>query len=172
MAESVFMHNETVQQQKKRITGKVVDQNNIPLIGANIIEKGTSNGAVTNIDGEFILNINEDAVINISYIGYTSQDIETKGKETFNIILQENVNILDELVVIGYGTVRRGDVTTAVSTVSTEDIMERPIISAAQAIQGKAAGVQVVQPSGLPGAGMVVRVRGNTLYRPDFCLQF
>jgi len=162
MAESVFMHNETVQQQKKRITGKVVDQNNIPLIGANIIEKGTSNGAVTNIDGEFILNINEDAVINISYIGYTSQDIETKGKETFNIILQENVNILDELVVIGYGTVRRGDVTTAVSTVSTEDIMERPIISAAQAIQGKAAGVQVVQPSGLPGAGMVVRVRGNT----------
>ncbi|MDD3309638.1 MAG: TonB-dependent receptor [Dysgonamonadaceae bacterium] len=162
MAESVFMHNETVQQQKKRITGKVVDQNNIPLIGANIIEKGTSNGAVTNIDGEFILNINEDAVINISYIGYTSQDIDTKGKETFNIILQENVNILDELVVIGYGTVRRGDVTTAVSTVSTEDIMERPIISAAQAIQGKAAGVQVVQPSGLPGAGMVVRVRGNT----------
>jgi len=162
MAESVFMHNETVQQQKKRITGKVVDQNNIPLIGANIIEKGTSNGAVTNIDGEFILNINEDTVINISYIGYTSQDIDTKGKETFNIILQENVNILDELVVIGYGTVRRGDVTTAVSTVSTEDIMERPIISAAQAIQGKAAGVQVVQPSGLPGAGMVVRVRGNT----------
>ncbi len=162
MAESVFMHNETVQQQKKRITGKVVDQNNIPLIGANIIEKGTPNGAVTNIDGEFILNINEDAVINISYIGYTSQDIDTKGKETFNIILQENVNILDELVVIGYGTVRRGDITTAVSTVSTEDIMERPIISAAQAIQGKAAGVQVVQPSGLPGAGMVVRVRGNT----------
>ncbi|MFA6702652.1 MAG: TonB-dependent receptor [Dysgonamonadaceae bacterium] len=162
MAESVYSHNAIDQQQKKSITGTVVDQNNIPLIGANIVEKGTTNGAVTNVDGEFILNINENATINISYIGYIAQDINTQGKETFNIVLQEDINILDELVVIGYGTVRRGDVTTAVSTVSTEDLMERPIISAAQAIQGKAAGVQVVQPSGLPGAGMVVRVRGNT----------
>ncbi|MFA6837981.1 MAG: TonB-dependent receptor [Dysgonamonadaceae bacterium] len=162
MAESVYSHNAIDQQQKKSITGTVVDQNNIPLIGANIVEKGTTNGAVTNVDGEFILNINENATINISYIGYIAQDINTQGKETFNIVLQEDINILDELVVIGYGTVRRGDVTTAVSTVSTEDLMERPIISAAQAIQGKAAGVQVVQPSGLPGTGMVVRVRGNT----------
>lgn len=162
MAESVYSHNAIDQQQKKSITGTVVDQNNIPLIGANIVEVGTTNGAVTNVDGAFILNINENATINISYIGYIAQDINTQGKETFNIVLQEDINILDELVVIGYGTVRRGDVTTAVSSVSTEDLMERPIISAAQAIQGKAAGVQVVQPSGLPGAGMVVRVRGNT----------
>ncbi|RNC63977.1 SusC/RagA family TonB-linked outer membrane protein [Proteiniphilum sp. X52] len=146
----------------KSITGTVLDQNNEPVIGANIIEKGTSNGTVTDIDGNFSLQVKSDAVLLVSYIGYLTQYVNTAGRGNFTIVLQEDTRSLEELVVIGYGTMRRADITTAVSVVSTEDIDKRPLMSAAQALQGKAAGVQVVQPSGEPGAGMTIRVRGAT----------
>lgn len=93
----------------------------------------------------------DNATIQVSYIGYHDQTINTSGRTSINIVLVEDTKALDELVVIGYGTVRRGDVTTAVSTVSLDDLNERPIVSAAQAIQGKAAGVNVYRPSGTPG---------------------
>ncbi len=152
------------QQDKKQITGKVVDTQGVSVIGANIVEVGTINGTVTDVDGNFSLNVEDNATIQISYIGYLSQNINTAGRTTFDIILQDDTKMLDELVVIGYGTVRRGDVTTAVSTVSLDDLNERPIISAAQAIRGKAAGVNVYQPNGTPGGEMVVRVRGTTSF--------
>jgi TonB-dependent SusC/RagA subfamily outer membrane receptor len=110
------------------------------------------------------LNVENNAVLHISYIGYLSQEINTAGRSTFNIVLQEDLQTLEELIVIGYGTVRRGDITTAVSSVSLKDLDERPITSAAQAIQGKAAGVNVYRPSGTPGGEMVIRVRGTTSF--------
>ncbi len=149
---------------QKRITGTITDENNEPVIGANILEKGTTNGTITDMDGNFTLSVENNSVLHISYIGYLTQEINTAGRNTFNIVLKEDLKTLEELVVIGYGTVRRGDITTAVSSVSLKDLDERPITSAAQAIQGKAAGVNVYQPSGAPGGEMVIRVRGTTSF--------
>lgn len=155
----VVQQNQPVGQQ---VSGVVVDENGEPIIGANISVVGTTTGAVTDLDGRYSIRVPGGSVLRFSYIGYIDQEITITNQSTLNVTMLEDVATLDELIVIGYGTVRRGDVTTAVSSVSTEDLMERPVISAAQAIQGKAAGVQVIQPSGQPGAGMVVRVRGNT----------
>ena len=149
---------------QRRVSGTISDEKGEPVIGANVVEKGTTNGTVTDIDGKFTLSVEDNAVLHISYIGFLAQDINTAGKTTFDIVLQEDMKTLDELVVIGYGTVRRGDVTTAVSTVSLKDMDERPIVSAAQAIQGRAAGVNVYQPNGAPGGEMVIRVRGTTSF--------
>ncbi len=146
----------------QQVSGVVTDVNGEAIIGANISVAGATIGTVTDIDGRYSLNVPRGSVLRFSYIGYHDQEITVTNQTTLNVIMNEDVATLDELIVIGYGTVRRGDVTTAVSSVSTQDLMERPVISAAQAIQGKAPGVQVVQPNGQPGAGMVVRVRGNT----------
>ncbi len=150
--------------QKKQITGRITDKSGEAIIGANIIEVGTTNGTVTDVDGNFSIDVEENAMLHISYIGYMEQTINTSGRTSFDIVLSEDTKTLDELVVIGYGTVRRGDVTTAVSSVSLDDLNERPITSAAQAIQGKAAGVNVYRPSGTPGGEIVVRVRGTTSF--------
>ncbi len=149
---------------KRRISGLVLDEKGEAIIGANLIEKGTTNGTVTDIDGHFALNVGENAVLQVSYMGYLPQEVYTAGRNTFNIALKEDLKALDEVVVIGYGSVRRRDVTTAVSSISTDDLDERPIVSAVQAIQGKAAGVNVYQPSGTPGGDMVIRVRGTTSF--------
>ncbi|MFA6795486.1 MAG: SusC/RagA family TonB-linked outer membrane protein, partial [Proteiniphilum sp.] len=151
-------------QQKRKVSGTITDKNGEAIIGANIVEVGTTNGTVTNMDGNFSIEVEEAATLRISYIGYLEQTIPTAGRSSINVILVEDTKALDELVVIGYGTVRRGDVTTAVSSVSLDDLNERPIASAAQAIQGKAAGVNVYRPSGTPGGELVVRVRGTTSF--------
>ena len=156
--------SEIITQQKQQVSGRITDQNGEAIIGANIIEVGTTNGTVTDIDGNFSIGVEENAFLNISYIGYLEQTINTSGRNNINIVLTEDTKALDELIVIGYGSVRRGDVTTAVSTVSLDDLNERPIVSAAQAIQGKAAGVNVYRPSGTPGGEIVVRVRGTTSF--------
>src|SRR5690554_3242069 len=103
------------QQTKKTITGKITDKEGESIIGANIVEVGTTNGTVTNVDGNFTLRVEQDAVLHISYIGYLSQDINTSGKNTFSIVLEEDATILDEVVAIGYGTVRKSDLTGSVS---------------------------------------------------------
>lgn len=153
-----------LQAAQRRITGTITDELGESVIGANVLEQGTTNGTVTDMDGSFALNVEENAVLHVSYIGYHSQEINTAGRSSFNIILVEDLKTLDEVVVIGYGSVKRRDVTTAVSSISTESLDERPIISAAQALQGKAAGVNVYQPSGAPGGDMVIRVRGTTSF--------
>ncbi len=148
--------------QKITVTGQVKDPSNEGVIGASVVEKGTTNGTMTDMDGKFSLTVSPKAILTITYIGYRSQEIAVKGTNPLNILLQENAELLEEVVVIGYGSVKRKDVTTSVASVSTKDLDERPIISAAAAIQGKAAGVNVIQPNGEPGAGMVVRIRGNS----------
>ncbi len=145
------------------VTGSVIDQKNEPLIGAAVVEKGTTNGAVTDLDGQFVLSVtDEKAVLVVSYLGMVSQETKVGKQTDFTFTLSEDNELLDEVVVIGYGTQRRKDVTTAISMVDTEDLEKVPITSAAQAMQGKAAGVTVVKPNGQPGTGMVIRVRGTT----------
>jgi len=148
--------------QQPKVSGTVTDQNGEPLFGVTVAEKGTTNGTITDGEGKFTLSVGEGSTLSFSMIGFTTQEIVVSGTAPINVVLAEKQIAIDEVVVVGYGSVRRGDLTTSVATVSTEDISERPIISAASAIQGKAAGVTVMQPSGEPGAGMVVRVRGNS----------
>ena len=141
-------------------SGQVLDAQKEPLIGVSVQEKGTSNGAITDLDGNFTLNVKQNAILIFSYVGYKSQEV--KAAHQMKITLQEDNEVLDEVVVIGYGSVKRKDVTTAISSVSTKDLDMRPIVSAGQAIQGKAAGVSVIQPNGTPGGEMSIRVRGTT----------
>ncbi len=142
------------------VQGTVTDPYGDSVIGASVLEKGTTNGLITDFDGNFTLPVSEGATLVVSYVGFVTQEV--RATPTMKIVLQEDSELLDEVVVIGYGSVKRKDVTTAISSVSTKDLDQRPIVSAAQAIQGKAAGISVIQPSGEPGAGLSIRVRGTT----------
>lgn len=145
------------------VSGTVIDAQKEPVIGASVLEQGTGNGTITDFDGKFTINVaSEKSVLEISYVGMKPVTVSVAGKKTLQVVLQEDQEVLEEVVVIGYGTQKRKDVTTAISSVSTDDIEKLPITSAAQAMQGKAAGVTVVKPNGQPGAGMVIRVRGTT----------
>ena len=147
------------------IRGGVSDASGDPLPGVNIVIKGTLQGTLTDPNGNYMITVpGNDAVLVFSFIGYNSQEVTVGNHSEINVLLKEDLKQLDEVVVIGYGSVARKDVTTAVSTVSTKEIDERPIVSAAQAIQGKAAGVNVYQPNGAPGGEMVIRVRGTTSF--------
>ncbi|MDD2437344.1 MAG: TonB-dependent receptor [Massilibacteroides sp.] len=157
----------TFAQVETQINGTITDaKSNEPLIGVSIIQKGTTNGTVTDFEGNFILsNVPRGATLQISYVGYEPIEIDiTNQNKNLSIQLKESQIALEEVVVIGYGAVKRKDVTTAIATVSTKDIDQRPLVSAAQAIQGKAAGVSVIQPNGTPGAEMSIRVRGTTSF--------
>jgi TonB-dependent SusC/RagA subfamily outer membrane receptor len=151
------------QQQKKQITGTVVDEAGIPVIGANIIENGTTNGTITDINGNFNLLVENDAIIHISYIGYLDQVINTTNQSRFNIVLKEDTKSLEEVVVVGYGTMRKRDLTGAISSVNSESLENRPVMSAAEALAGQVAGLQIQQISGRPGSeGLSIRVRGTS----------
>lgn len=143
--------------------GTVTDQSQEPLIGVSVTVKGNPGiGTTTDYDGNFTIKVSEGASLIVSYIGYVTKEVI--AAPNMNIVLNEDNLNLEEVVVIGYGTVKRKDLTTAVSTVDEKALANRPIISAAQAIQGKAAGVSVQQPTGAPGGGMTVRVRGTTSF--------
>lgn len=151
---------EIVQQLKRTVTGRIIDRNGEALIGANIVEKGTTNGTVTDIDGFFSLQIAEGAVLAISYIGYLPQDINTVGRSTFEIVLQEDTQSLEDLVVIGYGTRQKRDLTGAISQIASEEITKRVALSPEFAMQGKMAGVFVSNPGSDPNARPTIRIRG------------
>ncbi|WP_235835931.1 SusC/RagA family TonB-linked outer membrane protein [Cognatitamlana onchidii] len=131
-----------------------------PLPGATVLEKGTTNGTSTDFDGEFTLNVSAGSTLVVSYVGYATQEIAVGNQTQINITLEAD-NKLDEIVVIGYGTQRKSDLTGSVSSVSAEDIVSLPVSRVDQALQGRATGVQVTQASGAPGAGTVIRVRGG-----------
>lgn len=156
-----MMMSLTALAQKVKVTGTIVDVGNEPIVGASIQETGQRMSAVSDINGKFIINVSPGATLRISYIGYKSQEVKA-GEGTMKIVLEEEANMLSEVVAIGYGSVRRKDVTTAVSSVSTKDLDTRPITSAVQGIQGKAAGVQITQANGQPGSTPTIRVRGTT----------
>ncbi len=148
--------------QKTEVTGTVKDESNNPLIGVTVVEKGTTNGTITDLQGHFSISIRPGDTVSFSMVGYQTQNIAPNSSTPVEVVLSEELVSLNEVVVVGYGTVKKKDLTTSISTVSVKDLDERPLTSAASAIQGKAAGVNVIQPTGEPGAGLVVRVRGST----------
>ncbi|KAF5085193.1 TonB dependent receptor [anaerobic digester metagenome] len=148
---------------KKQITGKVVDAQGDAIIGANIIETGTTNGTVTDIDGKFSLNVENNSYINISYIGYLEQSIATEGRSVFNITLLEDTKALDEVVVVGYGTMRKSDLTGSVVSANIDAFTESPNLNIMQSLQGSVPGVQIGQTNET-GQEPSIQIRGvNTI---------
>lgn len=147
--------------QQKAISGKVVDSKGESIIGANIMEKGTTNGTITDFDGNFNLNVAANAVLQISYIGYKTQEIPVNQLKAGAVItLKEDTEVMDEVVVIGYGTQRKGDVTSAISSVKAEDFTVGKVGDAADLIKGKVAGLSIAKGSGDPNATSAIRLRG------------
>lgn len=148
-------------QQTRTVSGQVVDSNGESIIGANIVEKGTANGTITDFDGKFSLKVAPNATLVISYIGY--KNIEMKASELKagqTITLQENAEMMDEVVVIGYGTQRKGDVTSAIASVKAEDFTVGKVGDAADLIKGKVAGLSIAKGSGDPNSTSTIRLRG------------
>ncbi|MDR1582508.1 MAG: SusC/RagA family TonB-linked outer membrane protein, partial [Prevotellaceae bacterium] len=151
-----------VQQQGRTITGTVVDSNNESIIGANVVEKGTTNGNITDVDGKFTITVRTGAILQVSYIGYRPQEVTVGDRQTITIQLIEDLQALDEVVVVGYGTQKKVNLTGSVATVKFDQEMEnRPITDVSQALQGKVTGVWATQFSGNPGDdGATIRIRG------------
>ena len=144
------------------ISGTVVDQSGESIIGASVKEKGAAQGAVTDLDGKFTLKLTSKSnQVVVSYIGMKQKTVNVSGKSTVNITLEEESTSLNDVVVIGYGTMKKKDLTGSVASVSAKDIANVPVSSAAQAIQGKMAGVSVMQTEGSPDADIKIRVRGG-----------
>lgn len=149
--------------QNRTVNGTVTDPLGYPVIGMSVQERGTKNYALTDLDGNFTINVSGPAaVLEFQALGYVVDPVTVGNSTDLKITAREDALTLDAVVAIGYGSVRKRDLTTAVATVSTEDVQLRPVTEASGLIQGKVAGVQVQQTSGLPGAGMTVRVRGNS----------
>ncbi len=146
--------------QNRAINGTVVDSDGVPVIGASVMVVGNSTvGTVTDLDGKFSLNVPAGSSISVSFIGYETQVISVGNQSVFNVVLAEDTEFLEETVVVGYGVQRKSDVTGAIAQVRVEDLSNRSTSDAAQALQGKAAGVQILN-SGSPGSGSSIRVRG------------
>lgn len=139
----------------------IVDNQGIPVIGANVVEKGTANGTITDIDGKFTLEVSGNATLQVSYIGYNTQELSVLGKTDFSIKLGEDTQALDEVVVVGYGTQKKVNLTGAVQSISSQDLTKRNLSSSSQALQGLIPGMVVTQSSGAPGATASIQIRGT-----------
>ena len=152
----------SVSAQNVTVKGTVTDKTGETVIGASVVQKGnTSNGTITDIDGNFSLSVPSNATLVISYVGMTTQEIAVKGQKTINVVLADDAQALEEVVVIGYGTVKRKDLTGSVATVSSDVLAAVPVASATEALTGKMAGVQITTTEGSPDAEMKIRVRGG-----------
>ena len=145
---------------KIKATGKVVDGTGEPVIGATVKEYGTPNGAITDIDGNFSLNVAENASLEVSYIGYQSQRVKAEDGKMLAVTLQEDTEMLDEVVVVGYGTVKKANVVGSIAKINSDVIQDRPVNRVEQALQGQMAGVSVRSTSGAPGSDITINVRG------------
>ena len=143
------------------VKGIVKDNFGEPVIGANVTEKGTTNGMITDLDGNFSLTVQKNATLVISYIGYITQEIAVKGNANLNITLKEDSKALEEVVVIGYGTARKSDVTGSIASVGGDKLREMPATNITYALQNRIAGVDMAQTSSQPGATMQIRIRGT-----------
>ncbi|WP_300761865.1 TonB-dependent receptor [uncultured Parabacteroides sp.] len=149
-------------QDKKTVTGKIVDANGEPIIGANIVEKGTTNGTITDIDGNFTLEASDKSILIVSFIGYAPREIVVGNQRNISVKLNEDTEVLDEVVVVGYGTQKKSDVTTAVASVSSENLKNRAAVNFGEAMAGQVPGVLIQQTNGAPGGeGLTIKVRGT-----------
>lgn len=150
------------QQSSKKITGKVVDHTGEPIIGANVVVKGTTNGTITDIDGNFSLDIPENAILQITYIGYNPTEIKTGHESKLQITMRENTQALDEVVVVAYGTQKKVNLTAAVESVDSKVLENRPVKTAAQMLEGVVPNLNISTSSGAPDASSSLNVRGFT----------
>ena len=150
---------------QQKVTGKVKDSSGEPVIGASVVVKGNNTmGTITDFDGNFMLDVPTKSVLVISYIGYVTQEVSTAGKKSLEIILKEDTKTLDEVVVIGYGTQRKGDVTSSVASVKADNFVKGAVKDVGQLIQGKVAGLAITNPNGDPTGSTQIRLRGtNTI---------
>ena len=147
--------------QSKTVSGTVLDKTGESVIGASVVVKGTTNGTITDFDGKFTLqNVPDNGTIQVSFVGYKTVDIQVKGQSTVKVILEEDTETLDEVVVVGYGVQKKSDVTGAMARVGSEELNTRPVNNAFEALQGKAAGVDITS-SERPGTVGSIRIRGN-----------
>lgn len=142
------------------VTGSVKDGSGEPIIGATIMEKGTSNGGVTDLDGNFSIKVGDHATLVVSYVGYERQEVPVTGKSTVNIVLTESDRTIDEVVVVGYGAIAKRSVSTAISTVKGDRIAGMPTSNVAQSLVGMSSGITLQQVNGEPGAAPAIRIRG------------
>lgn len=150
----------TTNQQSKLVKGTIVDATGMPVIGANVMVKGTTNGTITDMDGKFSLDVEEGATLVVSYIGFSNQEIKVGNQTSLSVTLKEDAEALDELVVVGYGTQKKRDLTGAVSSVKMDDTPVNTFSTVSHALAGKASGLQVTQNSAQVGGGSTFRIRG------------
>lgn len=148
------------EQKEKKVTGMVKDAAGEPVIGANVMVKGQSIGTITDIDGRFVLDVPANAVLQITYIGYVADEVKVSGKKELIITLKEDTETLDEVVVVGYGTMKKRDITGSVSSVNTSVLTAGSAPSAADALQGRIAGVNIQKNAGRPGGSYNIQIRG------------
>ena len=151
----VFGFAQTIQ-----VNGTVLDASGESVIGASVLEKGTTNGVITDLDGKFQLEVSAKGTLQISYVGFQTQEIPVNNKKVFNITLKEDSEMLEEVIVVGYGTMKKSDMTGAISSVDTEELVKRATTNPAEALQGKIAGVNIMKSGGNAGAGVSVKIRG------------
>lgn len=157
-----------VAQQTITITGRVIDSYGEPIIGVNIVERGTTNGTLTNVDGKFSLSVSgPESILTISYVGFVNQEITVGSRRELEIVLLEDYKLIDEVVVIGYGTQKKADVTSSVVSVKSEAFNKGAILDAGQLVQGKVAGLQISLPTGDPTASTSIILRGSTTLQGD-----
>jgi len=149
-----------IEQTDGKLSGRVIDAKGEPIPGANISVKGTTIGTITDMDGNFSIDVNPNQILTISFIGYETKTIPVSNQKTLNVVLKETVNQLDELVVVSYGTQKKRDLTGSVSKIDAGELESFPVGQFAQKLQGQVAGVQINQSTGQPGKGMGFRIRG------------
>lgn len=154
-------------QETRKITGTVTDEMGEPLIGATVKPAGGQGGSITDLDGKYVIQVAQDVKqLTVSYIGYTAKTVTIKGDKV-DVVMKEDKNVLEELVVVGYGSVKKGDVTNAVAQIKGDDLADRPVSNIASALQGELAGVEIRTTSGAPGSGVQINVRGATSINED-----
>lgn len=156
----LFCFSGTIYAQSIKINGSILDTQGEPVIGASIVEKGTTNGTISNFDGLFTLQVKPNTTLVISYIGYKSQEVAVGNKTRFDIVLEEDSHLLEETIVIGYGTMKKSDMTGAISSVDVDKLANQATVNPAEALQGKIAGVNIQKGSGLAGSGVSIKIRG------------
>lgn len=147
---------------KKKVSGQVIDPNGESITGANVVVVEETTGTITDLNGNFQLEVFDNATLRITYVGYHSKTVNIDGKSQLSVILEEDSGILDEVVVVGYGSIRKSDLTGSVVSLKMTDAESAPITSPDQLFQGRAAGVRAIQQSGAPGAGISIQIRGGT----------
>lgn len=157
----LFLSSAFAQAQKHTVSGTITDIDKSPLPGATVRVKGASGGTISDFDGKYTIEVaDKNGILLVSFMGYKQQEVAIEGKSKIDVVLVEDAKLVDEVVVVGYGTMKKSDLTGSIESINNEELGKRAVISADQALQGKVAGVQITQMDGTPGGGVSVKIRG------------